>query len=164
MREEDAVRALETLGLTGKEAAAYLNLQRSGASSAQQVSQLLGVQYPAVYRILQSLQSKGWIDISRERPDLAEISGLLSRNIRVQFHFPSRPLPKTRLAHTYVFPSDEEVFILNSFYRDGEFVSDKLQGLWVGDMDFVRVQLEAMLLDLSEPRARRALPRSRQTG
>jgi hypothetical protein len=65
------------------------------------------------------------------------------------------------LAHTYVFPSDEEVFILNSFYRDGEFVSDKLQGLWVGDMDFVRVQLEAMLLDLSEPRARRALPRSR---
>src|SRR5437879_11814242 len=69
MREEDAVRALETLGLTGKEAAAYLNLQRSGASSAQQVSQLLGVQYPAVYRILQSLQSKGWIDVSRERPN-----------------------------------------------------------------------------------------------
>src|SRR5256885_4069222 len=79
-------------------------------------------------------------------------------------HFPPRPLPKTHLAHTYVFPSDEEVFILNSFYRDGEFVSDKLQGLWVGDMDFVRVQLEAMLLDLSEPRGRRALPRSRQTG
>src|SRR5947208_8883584 len=69
MREEDAVRALETLGLTGKEATAYLNLHRSGASSAQQVSQLLGVQYPAVYRILQSLQSKGWIDISRERPN-----------------------------------------------------------------------------------------------
>src|SRR5437879_13414886 len=69
MREEDAVRALETLGLTGKEAAAYLNLQRSGASSAQQVSQLLGVQYPAVYRILQSLQTKGWIEVSRERPN-----------------------------------------------------------------------------------------------
>jgi hypothetical protein len=97
------------------------------------------------------------------RADLAEIGGLLGRNIRVQFHFPPRPLPKTRLAHTYVFPSDEEVFILNSFYRDGEFVSDKLQGLWVGDMDFVRVQLEAMLLDLSEPRTRRALPRSRPT-
>src|SRR5207244_12921985 len=69
MREEDAVRALETLGLTGKEAAAYLNLHRSGASSAQQVSQLLGVQYPAVYRILQSLQTKGWIEVSRERPN-----------------------------------------------------------------------------------------------
>src|SRR2546430_4222878 len=69
MREEDAVRALETLGLTGKEASAYLNLHQSGASTAQQVSQLLGVQYPAVYRILQSLQSKGWIDVSRERPN-----------------------------------------------------------------------------------------------
>jgi sugar-specific transcriptional regulator TrmB len=270
MREEDIARALETLGLTGKEARAYLGLVRSGISTAQQVSQELGVQYPAVYRILQSLQSKGWIDISQERPnryraraprivaeearqsrgddllaaaeavadlketappktresdtdlwiykgaepigrklrevvlssnsqilcvspfpvapeilrllfdalgrssrlvrvvlnetnrpDLAEIGGLLSRNIRVQFHFPSHPLPKTRLAHTFVFPSDEEVFILNSFYRDGEFVVDRLQGLWVGDMEFVRMQLEAMLLDLSEPRGRRALPRSR---
>src|SRR5213592_3154695 len=69
MREEDAVRALETLGLTGKEAAAYLNLHRSGASSAQQVSVHLGVQYPAVYRILQSLQSKGWVEVSQDRPN-----------------------------------------------------------------------------------------------
>lgn len=270
MREEDIARALETLGLTGKEARAYLGLARNGVSTAQQVSESLGVQYPAVYRVLQSLQSKGWIDVSQERPnryraraprivaeearqsrhddllaaaevvgelketapakgresdtdlwiykgaepigrklreiilssnsqilcvspfpvapeilrllfdalsrsrrivrvvlsesnrgDLAEIGGLLGRNVRVQFHFPSRPLPKTRLAHTYVFPSDEEVFILNTFYRDGEFVPDKLQGLWVGDMDFVRVQLEAMLLDLSEPRGRQALPRPR---
>src|SRR6266550_3807066 len=224
MREEDAVRALETLGLTGKEAAAYLNLQRSGASSAQQVrqddllaaaeivaqlkeapppkgrdadtdlwiykgaepigrklrevvlssnSQILCVSpFPVAPEILRLLfdalgRSRRRVRVvlsETNRPDLAEISGLFSRNIRVQFHFPSRPLPKTRLAHTYVFPSDEEVFILNSFYRDGEFVSDKLQGLWVGDMDFVRVQLEAMLLDLSEPHARRALPRSRQTG
>jgi hypothetical protein len=73
-------------------------------------------------------------------------------------------LPKTRLAHTYVFPSDEEVFILNSFYREGAFVSDKLQGLWVGDMDFVRVQLEAMLLDLAERSPRKALPRAHPTG
>ena len=269
MREEDSVRALETLGLTGKEADAYLHLLQHGASTAQQVSQLLGVQYPAVYRVLQSLQSKGWIDVSQERPnryraraprivseearqsrhddllaaaevvgslketpppknrgadedlwiykgpesigrklrevilssdtqilcvspfpvapeilrllfdalgrsrrlvrvvlsennraDLAEFGSLLTRNVRVQFRFPARPLSKTRLAHTYVFPSDHEVFILNSFYRDGQFVSDKLQGLWVGDMDFVRVQLEAMLLDLAEPKGKRVLPRS----
>ncbi|MGI0148336.1 MAG: TrmB family transcriptional regulator [Thermoplasmata archaeon] len=270
MREEDLVRALETLGLTEKEARGYMHLLQNGASTAQQVSQLLAVQYPAVYRILQSLNAKGWIEVSRGRPNryraraprivaeetrqsrgdelaaaaevvaelketgppkgrdldrdlwiykgaepigrklrevilssngkilcvspfpvapeilrllfdalgrsrrlvrvvlnetnrpgLAEIGGLLGRNIRVQFRFPSRPLPKTRLAHTYVFPSDEEVFILNSFYREGEFVVDRLQGLWIGDMDFVRVQLEAMLLDLSEPRGRRALPRTR---
>ena len=98
------------------------------------------------------------------RSDLAEVGALLGRNIRVQFRFPSRPLPRTRLAHTYVFPSDEEVFILNSFYRDGAFVSDKLQGLWVGDMDFVRVQLEAMLLDLSEGNTRKVLPRAHPSG
>lgn len=270
MREEDVSRALETLGLTGKEARAYLSLMGNGVSTAQQVSQLLGVQYPAVYRILQSLQAKGWIETSRERPnryraraprivaeearqtkgddlvaaaevvgglkevtptksreadtdlwiykgaesigrklrevilssnsqilcvspfavapeilrllfdalgrsrrlvrvvlnegnreDLAEIGSLLGRTMRVQFHFPARPSPKTRLAHTYVFPSDQEVFMLNSFYRDGELVADKLQGLWVGDMDFVRIQLEAMLLDLAEPRGRKALPRAR---
>jgi len=271
MREEDIGRALETLGLTGKEGRAYLGLVRNGVSTAQEVSQLLGVQYPAVYRILQSLQAKGWIEVSRERPnryraraprivaeeaqqtrgddlvaaaeivgglresspskgrapetdvwiykgaesigrklrevilsssgqilcvspfpvapeilhllfdalgrsrrlvrvvlnesnrsDLAELSGLLGRTTRVQFHFPARPLSTTRLAHTYVFPSDQEVFILNSFYRDGEFAADKLQGLWVGDMDFVRIQLEAMLLDLARPaRAeRKVLPKA----
>ena len=268
MREEEVPRALEELGLTGKEARAYLGLLRTGVSTAQQVSQLLAVQYPAVYRILQSLQTKGWIEVSRERPnryrarpprivaeearqakgddlvaaaevvgalketppkardgdadlwifkgaesigrklrevvlsgegqllcvspfpvapeilrllfdalsrsrrvvrvvlnegnrvDLPELGGLLSRNLRVQFHFPARPLSKTRLAHTYVFPSDEQVFILNSFYRDNELVAEKLQGLWIGDMDFVRIQLEAMLLDLAEPRERKAIPKS----
>src|SRR6266487_1275607 len=269
MPEEDASRALETLGLTGKEARAYLGLVRNGVSTAQQVSVHLGVQYPAVYRILQSLQTKGWVEVSRERPnryraraprivaeearqargddldsaaevvgrlreslpsggreadtdlwiykgaesigrklrevvlssdrqilcvspfpvapeilrllfdalgrsrrlvrvvlnernreDLAELGGLLARTMRIQFHFPARPLTKTRLAHTYVFPSDEQVFILNSFYRDGNLAMDKLQGLWIGDMDFVRIQLEAMLLDLSRPRARRALPKA----
>ncbi len=272
MREEDVARALETLGLTGKEARAYLRLIQNSTSTAQQVSQLLGVQYPAVYRILQSLQAKGWIEVSRERPnryrgrpprivaeearqakgddlmaaaevvgslketappkgreadsdlwiykgaesigrklreiillsnsqilcvspfpvapeilrllfdalgrskrlarvvlnegnrgDLAELGSLLGRNMSVQFHFPARPSPATRLAHMYVFPSDQEVFILNSFYRDGDLVADKLQGLWVGDMDFVRIQLEAMLLDLAHarPRERKALPRAR---
>jgi len=272
VREEDVARALETLGLTGKESRAYLSLLQNGVATAQHVSQLLGVQYPAVYRILQSLQTKGWIEVSRERPnryraraprivaeearqsrgddlvaaaemvgglkesvpskarenetdlwiykgtesigrklrevvlsssgqilcvspfpvapeilrllfdalgrsrrvvrvvlneanraDLAELGSLLGRNMRVQFHFPSRPLSATRLAHTYVFPSDQEVFILNSFYREGELASDKLQGLWVGDMDFVRIQLEAMLLDLSQPttRERKAFPKAR---
>ncbi|HYM41019.1 MAG TPA: helix-turn-helix domain-containing protein [Thermoplasmata archaeon] len=254
MREEEAARAFETLGLTGKESRAYLALLRNGVSTAQQVSALLSVQYPAVYRILQSLQAKGWIEVSQERPnryraraprivaeesrqartddlsaaselvaslhetvvprtretdgdlwiykgaegigrklreivlssttqilcvspfpvapevlrlvfdalsrsrrvvrvvlnegnkkDLPELGALLGRNVRVAFRFPGRPLPRTRLAHSYVFPSDQEVFILNSFYRDGELVGDKLQGLWVGDMDFVRIQLEAML-------------------
>lgn len=254
VREEEATKALEALGLTGKEARAYLALLQNGVSTAQQVSAFLSVQYPAVYRILQSLQTKGWIEVSQERPnryraraprivaeearqsrhddlaaaaelvselrepssprgrdtdgdlwiykgaesigrkmreivlsstsqilcvcpfpvateilrllfdalsrsrrvvrvvlnegnkkDMPEVGGLLGRNVHVAFRFPDRPLPRTRLAHSYVFPSDEELFILNSFYRDGVLVADKLQGLWVGDMDFVRIQLEAML-------------------
>jgi len=263
MREEEASRALEALGLTGKEASAYLGLLRNGVSTAQEVSRLLGVQYPAVYRILESLESKGWIEVSQERPnryraraprivaeearqarvddlasaaelvgdleermaprardaggdlwitkgaegvgrklrevvlasrrevlcaspfpvgppvlriladalsrshrpvrlvlneanrpDVAELGGTLSPRVRVQFPFPARPLPKTRLAHTFVFPNDREVFILNSFYRDGDLIADRLQGLWVGDADFVRVQLEAMLENLAEPKPR----------
>lgn len=270
MRPEEVSRALESLGLTGKEAAAFLCLVRNGASTAHHVSEELKVQYPAIYRILQSLQGKGWIEVSFERPnryrarpprivaeearqsrsdelvaaaevvgsleettpaknretdgdlwiykgaegvgrklreivlaskgqvlcaspfpiapdvlrilvdalgrsrrlvrlvlneanrgDLGTLGGILSPNVRVQFRFPARSLPKTRLAHTFVFPNDREVFIVNSFYRDGHLVADKLQGLWVGDMDFVRIQLEAMLQGLEEPipRARRRLPR-----
>src|SRR5206468_12127584 len=69
VREEDVARALETLGLTGKESRAYTSLLQNGVATAQQVSQLLGVQYPAVYRILQTLPTKGWIEVSRERPN-----------------------------------------------------------------------------------------------
>lgn len=265
MRDEEATKAFEALGLTGKESRAYLALLRSGVSTAQQVSALLDVQYPAVYRILQSLQTKGWIEVSQERPnryraraprivaeearqaraddlsaaselvaslheaaaprpretdgdlwiykggesigrkmreivlsstsqilcvspftvapevlrllfdalsrsrrvarvvlnegnkkDISELGALLGRNVRVSFRFPERPMPNTRLAHSYVFPSDGEVFILNSFYRDGTLVPDMLQGLWVGDMDFVRIQMEAMLENLGEDETERA--------
>jgi sugar-specific transcriptional regulator TrmB len=269
MRPEELVRALEGLGLTGKEAAAYLCLVRNGASTAHRVSEELRVQYPAVYRILQSLQGKGWIEVSNERPnryrarpprivaeearqgrvddlaaaaevigsleeaaparnrdtdgdlwiykgpeavarklreivlasrggilcaspfpvardvlrllvealgrsrrpvrlvlseanraDAGTLGSLLGPTVRLQFRFPDRPLPATRLAHSFVFPNDAEVFIVNSFYREGTFVPDKLQGLWVGDMDFVRIQLEAMLQGLEElPKSRRRLPR-----
>src|SRR5947207_2772905 len=182
MREEDSVRALETLGLTGKEADAYLHLLQHGPSTAQQVSQLLGVQYPAVYRVLQSLQSKGWIDVSQERPNRyrARAPRIVSEEARQSRHddllaaaevvgsLKETPPPKNRGADAdlWIYNGPEStgrklrVFILNSFYRDGQFVSDKLQGLWVGDMDFVRVQLEAMLLDLAEPKGKRVLPRS----
>lgn len=273
MREEEFTRALGALGLTGEEARAYLVLLRDGTLTAQQVSLSLEVQYPAVYRILQSLQAKGWIEGSRERPnryrarapsivaeearqsltddltsaaevvadlknqapakdrttdgdlwiykgaenvgrklreivlagvtpvlcvspfpvapeilrllcdalgksrhvvrvvlnednrtDLAGLGASLSRNLRVQFRFPARPLPRTRLAHSYVFPSDHEVFILNSFYRDDTLVADKLQGLWVGDMDFVRIQMEAMLEHLGGKEASRVVrPRGGST-
>src|SRR6267143_1365386 len=69
MREEEALAALERLGPTRKEAKAYLVLVRHGPSTASEVSHLLGVQYPAVYRVLHSLQGNGWIEATRDRPN-----------------------------------------------------------------------------------------------
>ena len=114
---------------------------------------------PPVLRILADALSRSHRPVrlvlnEANRPDVAELGGTLSPRVRVQFPFPARPLPKTRLAHTFVFPNDREVFILNSFYRDGDLIADRLQGLWVGDADFVRVQLEAMLENLAEPKPR----------
>ena len=269
MREEEARASLETLGLTRKEADAYIALVRSGASTAADVSRLLSVQYPAVYRILHSLQGKGWVEASRDRPnlyrarnprvvaeqarqahadeivaaaertaalgdefraklrateadlylykgpegvtnklrevvlsasgeilvispfpidrevlrillgtlrrsrqrsrvvlnrgndrDVEALAGELGGSIRVELRFPAMVHPDTRLAHTFVFPSDRELFILNSFYREGALVLEKLQGLWIGDADYVRLQLEAMVRGLSSPGKRRALPRA----
>ena len=269
MREEEALAALERLGPTRKEAKAYLVLVRNGPSTASEVSRLLGVQYPAVYRVLHSLQGKGWIEASRDRPNryrarnprvvaeqarqahaeelgaaaertaaLAEEFAARSRGLeadlylykgpegvgnklrevvlsatdevlvvspfavdpeivrlifgalrrsrvrsrvilnvanagdveilrrelggssRVELRFPAARHPDTRLAHTFVFPSDRELFILNSFYREGALVLEKLQGLWIGDADYVRLQLEAMVRGLSSPGKRRALPRA----
>src|SRR5437773_2174483 len=270
MREEEALAALERLGLTRKEAKAYLVLVRSGASTASEVSRLLAVQYPAVYRVLHSLQGKGWIEASRDRPnryrarnprvvaeqarqahadelgaaaeqtaslaeeftarprgleadlylykgpegvgnklrevvlgavgeilvvspfavdtqvlemilgalrrsrlrsriilnqangeDVDRLRGSLGGSVRIELRFPPTPHPDTRLAHTFVFPSDRELFIMNSFYRDGILVLEKLQGLWIGDADYVRLQLEAMVRGLAVPprRRTRALPR-----
>src|SRR2546425_12857361 len=69
MREEEALAALERLGLTRKEAKAYLGLVRTGVSTASEVARLLSVQYPAVYRVLHSLQGEGWIEATRDRPN-----------------------------------------------------------------------------------------------
>ena len=272
MREEEALASLETLGLTRKEASAYLVLVRTGESTAAEVSRFLAVQYPAVYRILHSLQGKGWVEASRNRPNryrarnprvvaeqarqtrsdaLGEASeraasladevgarahgpeadlyltkgpesvadklreivlsatgellvvspfpvdievlrivfGALRRSrqksrvvlnqaneedvakllaerrgpVRVELRFPASHLPDTRLAHTFVFPSDRELYIVNSFYRDGALVLEKLQGLWIGDADYVRLQLEAMVRGFAAGRRRkvRAFPRGR---
>lgn len=269
MREEDALASIEALGLTPKESRAYLHLIRNGVSTAREVSEALGVQYPAVYRILQALQVKGWVEAGRERPnryrarnpkvvaeetrrirseivstaalavagledqmntkargtdadlflykgvegvakklrevvlaaddrvlvvapfpvdpevlrllftalrdasrparvvlnagngaDVGKLRGVLPAGTRVETKFPAARLPETRLAHSFVFPSDHELFIVNSFYRGGALVAEKLQGLWIGDADYVRLQLEAMVkgLETARNRPRRAFP------
>jgi len=93
--------------------------------------------------------------------EVARLRGDGRGPIRIELRFPAVRHSDTRLAHTFVFPSDRELYILNSFYREGALVLEKLQGLWIGDADYVRLHLEAMVRGLAgAPRRRlRALPR-----
>jgi len=93
--------------------------------------------------------------------DVARLRSDIGGAVRVELRFPAVPHPDTRLAHTFIFPSDRELYILNSFYRDGVLVLEKLQGLWIGDADYVRLQLEAMVRGFAGGARRRlrALPR-----
>src|SRR3970282_1113011 len=49
-----------------------------------------------------------------------------------------------RLRPPFVCPSDKALFTVNAFYRRGTFVPERIQGLWIGAADYVRLQLEAM--------------------
>lgn len=69
----------------------------------------------------------------------------LRRNIHVEGRLSGGPPGSTRLTHTFVFPNDREVFIMNTVYRDGRLVDDKTMGLWISDVDYVRIQLDDMM-------------------
>ena len=66
--EKNLLNSLLTLGLTQKEAQAYHSLVRGGVMTAEDISKSINVQYPIVYRILQGLKDKGWVDSTAERP------------------------------------------------------------------------------------------------
>jgi sugar-specific transcriptional regulator TrmB len=70
MINENVLMGLRTLGLTSKEAAALLAIVARGSASAREVSREIGVHYPVVYRLLASLERKGWIEGSQDRPKL----------------------------------------------------------------------------------------------
>jgi len=65
---EEARRALREIGLTSYETRAYLALIESGVMTASQVSERSEVPYSKIYETLNSLQKKGWIETTRERP------------------------------------------------------------------------------------------------
>jgi sugar-specific transcriptional regulator TrmB len=68
MFEKKLMDALLRLNLTHKEAEAYVCLAIKGVLTAEEVSKLINVQYPIVYRTLEALKSKNWIDSTAERP------------------------------------------------------------------------------------------------
>ncbi len=66
--EKQLLDSLLTLNLTHKEAQAYHKLATGGVMTAEDLSKKIKVQYPIVYRTLESLKTKGWIESTSERP------------------------------------------------------------------------------------------------
>ncbi len=60
--------ALEKLGLTGTEVKAYIALLKGGTMTANDVSRAARIPYSKVYRSLETLREKGWVDQQKRRP------------------------------------------------------------------------------------------------
>ena len=66
----DPIAVLRELGLTAKEARAYLELVHEASLTASTLSARIGDAYPGIYRTLDALIAKGWVTASEGRPRL----------------------------------------------------------------------------------------------
>ena len=66
--DDDAVRTLTKLGLTGLESKVYIVLCRYGKMSTKKISKFTSIAQSDIYRIVKSLQQKGLIEKQIERP------------------------------------------------------------------------------------------------
>ena len=65
---EETKKALRDMGMTEYESRVYLALLEGGMMTASQVSESANVPYSKIYETLNSLEKKGWIETSHERP------------------------------------------------------------------------------------------------
>ena len=65
---EKVIANLQKLGLTEYEAKAYLALVQVGTTDAKSISKKSGVPYSTIHHVLNSLETKDWIQISKTRP------------------------------------------------------------------------------------------------
>ncbi len=258
MTEEKFLASMERLGLTPMEARVYAVLVEKGVMSAQAVAGSVSVHYAAIYRVLTSLEEKGWVEATRGRPkryrarnptviageakrsvlgeieraeavvstleshhsgeaksepgelwiykgpqavfsklkeivlsadddilavaprrvdasvlkrllaivssgsrpakllfhrsnarDVKALRSALRRNIHIEARLPGKPPGRTMLTHTFIFPNNREVFILNTVVREGQLLEDQTMGLWISDADYVRIQLDDMMISAS---------------
>jgi DNA-binding MarR family transcriptional regulator len=68
MINTNLLKGLRVLGLTNKEAEALVAVVARGSATAGEISGEIGVHYPVVYRLLSSLERKGWVEASQDRP------------------------------------------------------------------------------------------------
>ena len=68
MRIGEATDALERIGLSRYEALVFLNLARAGAATAGEVARASGVNRVQTYRALESLEARGLVEVTQDRP------------------------------------------------------------------------------------------------
>ncbi len=68
MQPGEAAKQLQTVGLTKHEAAAFVNLARLGAATAREVARASGVNRVQAYRALDSLEARGLVEVTLDRP------------------------------------------------------------------------------------------------
>ncbi|HYS99413.1 MAG TPA: helix-turn-helix domain-containing protein [Thermoplasmata archaeon] len=68
MKLSEATEALERIGLGRYEALVFVNLARSGAATAGELARASGVNRVQTYRALESLESRGLVEVTLDRP------------------------------------------------------------------------------------------------
>src|SRR2546425_2741433 len=68
MRLSDATEALRQIGLSRYEAVVFINLARAGAATAGDIARLSGVNRVQTYRALESLEGRGLVEVTLDRP------------------------------------------------------------------------------------------------
>jgi sugar-specific transcriptional regulator TrmB len=68
MRIGDATDALQRIGLSRYEALVFVNLARAGAATASEVAKASGVNRVQTYRALESLEARGLVEVTLDRP------------------------------------------------------------------------------------------------
>ena len=68
MDENDAIDALETLGLSNYEAKVFAALQRLGTGTAREVHRVTDVPRSQVYGAAESLQDRGLVEVQQSKP------------------------------------------------------------------------------------------------
>jgi len=68
MRLSEASEALQRVGLSRYEAVVFVNLARSGAATAGELARASGVNRVQTYRALESLESRGLVEVTIDRP------------------------------------------------------------------------------------------------
>jgi len=68
MQLSEATKQLQAVGLTKHEAAAFVNLARLGAATAREVARASGVNRVQAYRALDSLEARGLVEVTLDRP------------------------------------------------------------------------------------------------